>query len=409
MAAYDPSEYAFYAEAHIPKVTHEINASSGEAEKRLPHVHIIIPMRNLEDGRYLNPLGFGKANLKFNDAIQEKINIDYRLTSPTTSKRDPNKAGHPLAKHNDRFAVHTAAELKKSMRTMIATGAIRSFDDMAKAAEGFGEVKIRRGKEGDYINVKPALAAKGINFKDMTRETFAASTQATRLEASPIKNYDAIVKQWRNKGSLEARYITSGNRHAYKALDDAGKAEMLGRKVQHTQERLRAYGKSSVEFGIDVAAEIIGRAQTTPTPRPFTKSYHDQLLTLIKELHHDRRGRTHKSIGENFAATAGYRAEIQRDYRLNGGAERGGYAGKIERTLSAAGPEQRENSEEPRGLTDAERIERSEGTNLTVRGDERFMRNMVAAGRKSGLNLTIHNANKPREAPVQVYGQEKRR
>ena len=30
MAAYDPSEYAFYAEAHIPKVTHEINESTGE-------------------------------------------------------------------------------------------------------------------------------------------------------------------------------------------------------------------------------------------------------------------------------------------------------------------------------------------------------------------------------------------
>ena len=237
MAAYDRAEYVFYAEAHIPRVSHEINAATGAYEKRLPHVHIVIPMRNAATGQYLNPFGFGKATLSYAGAIQETINAEFGLRSPRQSQRQTPSSAHALARHDARFAVATAPQLRTALRDLLAEKVVQDFDALAKAAGAFGEVKIRQGKGGDYINVKPAWSKKGINFKEVTRQDFVVHAAAIAAElASPAvtsakppddPEYANRLAQWTSRVAFEARYINSGNRHLYEALDDDGKHAML--------------------------------------------------------------------------------------------------------------------------------------------------------------------------------------
>ena len=79
LVAFDRAKYVFYVEAHIPQISHGINAAAGAYEKRLRHLHIVIPMRNAVTGQYLNPFGFGKVTLPYAEAIQETINAEFSL------------------------------------------------------------------------------------------------------------------------------------------------------------------------------------------------------------------------------------------------------------------------------------------------------------------------------------------
>lgn len=84
MNAYHPEEYSFYAEAHLPKIRHIQDNSTGELIERKPHIHIVIPKVNLVTGDKLDPVGLiGKGHtIEQLDAIQEHINNKYNLASP---------------------------------------------------------------------------------------------------------------------------------------------------------------------------------------------------------------------------------------------------------------------------------------------------------------------------------------
>ncbi|WP_216826945.1 hypothetical protein [Klebsiella variicola] len=44
MNAYHDDEYSFYAEAHLPKLTHIADNKTGELIERKPHIHIVVPV-----------------------------------------------------------------------------------------------------------------------------------------------------------------------------------------------------------------------------------------------------------------------------------------------------------------------------------------------------------------------------
>ncbi|EJF6693563.1 relaxase, partial [Escherichia coli] len=75
MNAYHPDEYSFYAEAHLPKIRHIQDNSTGELVERKPHIHIVIPKVNLITEKFLNPVGdVTKGHtIEQLDAIQEFI------------------------------------------------------------------------------------------------------------------------------------------------------------------------------------------------------------------------------------------------------------------------------------------------------------------------------------------------
>lgn len=233
MAAYDAEEYVFYAEAHIPKVTHDIHATTGEAYERLPHVHIVIPMRNIATNHYLNPLGRGDFNLSYHDAIQEKINNDFHLKSPYDAPRAA-PAPSPLGRHKADFEKLSAKEVRAYIRSEAIEAGAQTLEDIARIAEQYGAVRVRHGRDGDYLNVKPAWADKGINLKDITPESLQAVDDgvATAPSLRPDAGKTATkVEQWTQRRALEVRYVSSkGRRAAYKELDDQAKADWLADK-----------------------------------------------------------------------------------------------------------------------------------------------------------------------------------
>jgi hypothetical protein len=254
MSAYDPREYAWYAEAHIPKVTHELHSTSGEYIERLPHVHIVLPMRNLEDGRYLNPFGHGRSTLDYAQALQEEINGRFGLRSPQDSRREQPPI-NALARHTDRLAPGTPKEIRHAVDELVRSGKVANFDELAAKLAAFGEIRVRAGKDGDYLNIKPTWADKGINLKTFTRVNFHAAAAAARASAAaaPPQDFARLAGEWRDRACLEARYLASSNRSHYKKLDAGARQAWLEEKVRASRTRLDSHEE---RFAAAVAARI---------------------------------------------------------------------------------------------------------------------------------------------------------
>jgi len=242
MAAYDVGEYHFYAEAHIPKVTHELNATTGDYESRLPHVHIVIPTRNIESGRFMNPFGYLR-DMSVPDAIQEHINRRFDLKSPKDFRRDPAAPAHPLSRHRATLDGQSPKQIRAYLESLVADGHVGTFNELVEAASIIGVVTIRRGKEGDYINVKPDWAARGINIKDLVRQSF--SERAAQLRPTGIAtDHDEVVDLWCKRGAFEARYISFASvrlRKAFTAMSEAQRVEFLADRRRETRERMASY------------------------------------------------------------------------------------------------------------------------------------------------------------------------
>lgn len=249
MAAYDSSEYMWYAEAHIPKVTHDIHAVTGDAYERLPHIHIVLPMRNLLDGRYLNPMGHGQKTIQYVQAIQEVVNARLGLKSPLDAMRDE-AASPALSRHSSDIQGLSAKQIREQLSQAVAMGRIKSFAELIAAGAEFGEVRKREGKDGAYVNIKPAWAAKGINIKEFTEARFDA--QARELSQSfagaKLQNFEKVLASWVDKAAFETRYLTASNRKQYHALSPADKDLWLAERIQITRELLASQPGYSSEI-----------------------------------------------------------------------------------------------------------------------------------------------------------------
>lgn len=298
MAAYDPSEYLFYAEAHIPKVTHELNATTGGYERRLPHVHIVIPMRNLESDRYLNPFGHGEQTVWAAQAIQEHINRRFGLRSPLAARRDPAAPRHPLTRHAPGFEGQSPKQIRAYLADLVAQGHVDSFEQLIEAASVIGVTTIRDGQGGAYLNVKPEWADRGINLKDLRRDAFNATAQSLRA-AADAPDFERLVARWQEQGAFEVRYAHGSprKRAAYKAMTPDERGKFLTQAKAATQARLAAYDVPIPRQYTDASAAAIERAlhqvevRGLPIPRPFGSP--DLIDSLFREL-----SRTGKSAAE---------------------------------------------------------------------------------------------------------------
>lgn len=326
MAAYDPSEYLFYAEAHIPKVTHELNAGTGDYESRLPHVHIVLPMRNLENDRYLNPFGYLQV-MTVPDAIQEQINQRFGLKSPKHSRRDPAAPQHPLGRHAASFEGQSPKQIRAYLSDLVAQGHIDSFEQLIEAAQPIGVTTVREGKDGAYLNIKPDWADRGINIKDLSREGFADAVQQLR-QAVDAPDYDGIVTRWREQGAFEARYAQGSPRMraAYKAMSPEERATFLKQAHEATQARLAAYDVPVERQRVDAAAEAIQRAmrqvEEEGVPIPRAVGLADRIKSLIKELKNGRPERVFGVDGNADRAKSPDGTGVREDPRRDGSAVR---------------------------------------------------------------------------------------
>lgn len=376
-AAYDPSEYAFYAEAHIPKVTHQPNATTGDYEERLPHVHIVVPMRNLESGRYLNPTGFGDNTEWAMQAVQEHINDRYGLKSPLDARRDPGEVLHPSSKHTADVKGQSPRQLRAYLDALVREGSIGSFSELIEAAQTLGAVVVRHGKEGDYINVKPAWAERGINLKDLTREGFDDRARELRSQPPPPSRFDEDLERWIASGAFEARYVDSPKtRSAYKAMSQDERSGFLDQCRTETQARLRMRDKPLNFQILEAASDAIERAlagiESRPLAVPVARGLQDRLKLIIKEFKNERPERDERRVRPDHDAAAADRPGIRADSREDGDAGSGRADQNTGEASRPAGGGLGFDQDEPRHLTDIELKRSASGHTVISRASELF-------------------------------------
>lgn len=340
MAAYHASEYLFYAEAHIPKVTHELNVRSGEYETRLPHVHIVIPYRNLESDRYLNPFGY-MPDFAVRDAIQEQINQRFGLRSPKISRRDPSALQHPLGRHASSYEGMSPKQIRAHLTNLVVGGRVNTFDELVAAASEIGDVSVRQGKDGQYVNVKPAWAERGINLKGLDRGTFGAS--ALKLRTVPAESdVDAVVKQWEEQGAFEARYVVSKRMQAeYRAMSPGQRHRFIAARRVETDQRLALRDRPVEQQMVDAAGVILEKAlariEEKGVPTPHRIGHFDQIQLFLEGLKNGKSERAIRGAAQDLGSTALHRADLGENSAGDGSSEPGGYGQAIGEVASASG------------------------------------------------------------------------
>nr|WP_311530318.1 LPD7 domain-containing protein [uncultured Ralstonia sp.] len=227
--AYRRDEYAFYAEAHLPRVKSYIDSKTGTPVERKPHIHVVLPKLNLISGQHLEPLGYVKSNIDFIDAFQEHINAKYGLASPKENRRvQLTDASEMISRYKGDLFGQANRELKEQLLDAVLDRGIERYEDFLKLLQEHGAVRIRNaGREDAYPNVKAAGADKGTNLKEhvFSREFIELPTDEKRLQlaAEFVPQYEAVgrpretstelvdkLQQWFEYRALEVKYLNNG-------------------------------------------------------------------------------------------------------------------------------------------------------------------------------------------------------
>lgn len=240
MSAYDEDEFNFYAEAHLPKIKSYTNRQTGEIVERKPHIHIIVPEKNLLTGRNLNPFGRVEQQTKFLESFQEHANAKYGLASPKDNRRTEFTSESEIISRykGDIFKPRDRA-LKERILSDVLDRKMSDYEGFKALLTEYGATRARNeGKATEYQNVKPAGEAKGINLKDyvFSREFIEKpETEKRRFLADEgRKQYEsqqpprktapelaATLQEWHEVRAKEIKYLNSGNRKLYAAYRGA--------------------------------------------------------------------------------------------------------------------------------------------------------------------------------------------
>ena len=255
MTAYDQDEYNFYAEAHLPKIKSYVHQQSGELIERKPHIHVVIPEKNLLSGQHMNPFGKSEHQTKFIDAFQEHINAKYGLASPKDHRRiEYTSESAIISRYKGDLFEGTHRELKDRILGQMLERGIDRFEDFQKLAAEHGQTRTRNEKtEREYVNVKQPGASRGVNLKEyvFSRQFVELPTAEKRaaLAAEIKRQYDAPgdprktdrqsaarLAEWRELRAKELKYVNSGNRgfyQQYRAADrDTRRAILADRETR---------------------------------------------------------------------------------------------------------------------------------------------------------------------------------
>ena len=253
LTAYKAEEYNFYAEAHLPKLKSYANQQTGEFIERKPHIHIVIPERNLLSQRNLNPFGKVEQQTKFLEAFQEHINAKYGIASPKDNRRvEFTDESAIISRYKGDYFKGANHEIKERILSDVIDQGVTDFDQFRAIVAEHGDTKTRNaGKAGEYLNVKPEGAAKGINLKEFvfSREfiEMPADEKRRRLAGELHQKYEdtqparptpadiaARLKEWHEVRAAELKYLNSGNRKAYaayRAADPEQRRAMLAERA----------------------------------------------------------------------------------------------------------------------------------------------------------------------------------
>ncbi|REE06599.1 relaxase/mobilization nuclease-like protein [Paraburkholderia sp. BL27I4N3] len=253
-AAYRPDEYNFYAEAHVPRLKSYADRRSGELVERKVHLHVVIPEVNLRTGRRLEPFGKVDRHHRFLEAFQEHINAKYGLASPKDNRRVQfTDASEMISRYKGDVFEPMNRELKATILEALISRDVTRYEDFRVLLAEFGETRTRNaGRDGEYENVKPAGAAKGVNLKEFVfsrefieldadgkREALDRNVHAEYIEtgiprATPRHYLDALF-EWNDMRAREIKYLNSGSSF-YKTYQAASPTEQR-RILDHREQR----------------------------------------------------------------------------------------------------------------------------------------------------------------------------
>ncbi|OBX79640.1 LPD7 domain-containing protein [Haemophilus aegyptius] len=250
MSAYNDDEYNFYAEAHLPKIQSIEDSKTGKMIERKPHIHIVIPERNLLTGNKLLPTGYTDTvnvkNIPYLDSIQEYINYKYNLESPKDFMREGgHHSANVLSRIKGDFFGEKQSKFKAQLVDEISSGKINTLESFQRRLSDFGEVKIRnKGKANQYFAVKLAEDKK---FTNLNHPVFSEKAIVTKALPKPdIDTINARLSEWKNRVSKEIKFVdfaTPSFRQQYAKADLGEKADLLIEREQ-SYERKHRQGSS---------------------------------------------------------------------------------------------------------------------------------------------------------------------
>lgn len=250
MNAYHDDEYSFYAEAHLPKLTHIADNKTGELIERKPHIHIVVPRTNLVTGKSLNPTGdiTHKITQERLDAIQEHINNKYGLVGPKDGVRvsDENHAAVLSRTKGDLFREKNNRQKNEIFRRLDKEN-VRTVKEFGAMLAQYGEVRTRNaGKPTEYFAVKFGNDAKFTNLKNPLFSRSYIENRRLPLSRPSEAQIASRLEGWKNQTSHEIKHVFSKGeklREHYKSLTQNDKAVFL-------QERISRYDREhQIESG----------------------------------------------------------------------------------------------------------------------------------------------------------------
>lgn len=316
MTAYEGDEYNFYAEAHLPKLKTYTNQKTGELVERRPHIHIVIPEYNLLSEKNLNPFGKVDQQTKFLEAFQEHINAKFGLASPKDNRRiEFTDESEIISRYKGDYFKGASHDLKERILSDVLDKGVTDFDQFRAIVAEHGDTKTRNaGKAGEYLNVKPEGAAKGVNLKEYVfsrefiempaaekRQKLAGEIRAEYEEAKAPRPSPADIaerlQEWREVRAAELKYMNSGNRKAYAAYREADPEQ---RRTILAERAATFYAKHRpvVEVPHDPQQErpALARAPeqartSEPTPEPSRERDGRKTDTVVSQYEAERRER----------------------------------------------------------------------------------------------------------------------
>lgn len=323
MNAYDSSEFNFYAEAHVPTLKNMVNNSTGELIERKPHIHIVIPEKNLITDNKLSPTGMAENHYKELDAIQEHLNKKYNLASPKDGLRvsDQNHA-NVLSRYKGDLFKERESSVKQDIFSAIDKNNIRSTSEFeAYLKNNFKEAKTyNAGKENQYYGVKLENDSKFTRLKSPLFSKQYLENRTIPLIKPTEKQIQKGLENWKNKVSHEIKLIRPASeklRKAYGGLNDNDKREAI-QKIRENYNAKHGIAKlpEAVHRGnpFRSSENSSGRiSNIKPTSRQEVGLPHLQKCGLVHGLH-DRNGHnTAKSASVLPSVQVSSVAEVRRN------------------------------------------------------------------------------------------------
>ena len=398
-AAYHDDEYSFYAEAHLPKISSYYGVS-GDLVERKPHIHLVIPRRNLLNGKLFDPFGNGKHNIRFINAFQEVVNKRYGLASPKDNRRlELNVSAKPLAriKGDSETFNKISKRLKENvLKVMLGPLGVEIVDQESLkrlVLSKVGKVKVRNeGRVDQYLNVTPETKrvvekvvgdtvktiretvknSRAVNLKDYVfSPAFLALPMVERIDALrkdaghsetfefvsqgkagiPENVHLCRLREWKSLRSREMKYLRSKDFAPHKGLSGAARADALESiiAVKEADFYLR-YEQPLGELGEQRPRVFGGPAgparssASSPRSSPLAVSGerligHAGSLAVGQSIH-DLRSLSSPGLARGLPESAGLLAPLASDPLVN----RGAMDPPALRLTGTAAPE-------PRGLT----------------------------------------------------------